>query len=132
MPVMIVDGDRQEEMVLLSVVEKADIYCVTWAYPDQFDSHIQVNGQLYVVPFNPVLYDANGTQLPDPDQETQLGSVKFELKAVEKDQYGSYSFLFDGTKGRSFKARLNWLVIPQTGAAAAVSIRMTLSTSPRQ
>ena len=181
MPARIVDGDRQEEMVLLSVIEKPDSYWVTWAYPDQFDYGIQSNGHLYVVPFNPVLYDANGmelsvpdhetqielwqyenslsNQLPDQDrakyvgtmhtfvlpksgvafpiyakqnvyarsfpekeafaeiefdgaevqasdkpveinQEIQLGSVKFKLKAIEKDQFGGFSFLFDGSEGR--------------------------------
>jgi hypothetical protein len=181
MPAMIVDGDRQEEMVVLSVVEKPDSYWVTWAYPDKLDSDIQINGQLYVVPFNPVLYDANGTELPEPNHETQLefwkyeeslrnqlsdqdqmkylgsmhtfivpkygvafpvyakqnvyersfpekeayaeiefdgtkvqtsdkpveinqeiqlGSVKFILRAIEKNQFGGYSFLFDGTEGK--------------------------------
>ena len=33
MPAIIVDGDRQEEMVVLAVVEKPDSYWVTWAYP---------------------------------------------------------------------------------------------------
>ena len=156
-------------------------YWVTWAYPDKIDDDIQINGQLYVVPFNPVLYDANGTELPEPDHETQLelwkyeeslrnqlsdqdqlkysgsmytfvvpksgvvfpvyakqnvyersfpekeayaeiefdgskvqtsdkpveinqeiqlGSVKFKLKAIEKNQFGGYSFLFDGTEGK--------------------------------
>jgi hypothetical protein len=181
MPGMIVDGDRQEEMVVLGVVEKSDSYWVTWAYPFQIDDNIQVNGQLYVSPFNPVLYDANGVELPAPDHETQLelweyeeslsnqlsdqdrlkyvgsmvtfavpksdivfpvyarqnvyersfpekeayaeiefdgskvqttdgpieinqeiqiGSIKFELKAIEKDPRGGYSFLFDGADGR--------------------------------
>lgn len=181
MPAMIVDGDRQEEMVVLAVVEKPDAYWVTWAYPNKRDYDIQINGQLYVVPFNPVLYDANGTQLPEPDhntqlelwkyekglrnqlseqdqmkysgsmhtamvpksgvvfpvyakqnlyersfpekgayadiefdgtkvqtsdkpvvidQEIQISSVKFELKTIEKNPYGGYSFLFDGTEGR--------------------------------
>ncbi len=180
MPAMIVDGDRQEEMVVLSVVEKPDSYWVTWAYPDKSDDGIQRNGYLYEQPFNPVLYDANGTQLPVPDHETQLelweyedslrnqlsdqegllydstlhtfvvpksgilypvyarqnvyertfpekeayvdvefdgskvqasdepveinreiqlGSVKFELEAIGKNQFGGYSFLFDGTEG---------------------------------
>ena len=181
MPAIIVNGDRQEKMVVLSVVEKPNSYWVTWAYPDKIDYDIQINGQLYVVPFNPVLYDANGTELPKPDHETQLalwkyeegvrnqlpdqdkmkysgsmhtfvvpksgvvfpvyakqnvyersfpekgayaeiefdgskvqtsnapveinqeirlGSVKFELKAIEKNPYGGYSFRFDGSQGR--------------------------------
>jgi len=181
MPAMIVDGDRQEEMVVLSVVEKPDSYWVTWAYPFKIDYDIQINGQLYVSPFNPVLYDANGAELPEPNHETQLelwkyeeglrnhlpdqdrlkyamtmstfavpksgivfpvyarqnvyersfpekeaytdiefdgtkvqtsdkpveinqeiqlGSVKFKLNAIEKNPYGGYSFLFDGTEGK--------------------------------
>jgi len=182
MPGMIVNGDRQEEMIVLAVVEKPDSYWVTWAYPDKSDDDIQRNGYLYEQPYNPVLYDANGTQLPVPNHETQLqlwqyqeslfnqlsgqdqlkyyphtmytivvpksgvafpiyakqnvyersfpekenyadiefdgtkvqtsdepveinqkiqlGSVKFELEAIEKNQFGGYSFLFDGTEGK--------------------------------
>ncbi len=179
-PAMIVNGDRQENMIVFAVVEKPDSYWVTWAYPDKSDYDIQRNGNLYEQLYNPVLYDANGTQLPVPDHETQLvlweyedslrnqlsdqegllydvtlhtfvvpksgilypvyarqnvyersfpekdayaeiefdgskvqssdepveinqeiqlGSVKFELKAIEKNQFGGYSFLFDGTEG---------------------------------
>ncbi len=182
MRAMIVDGNRQEDMVVLSVVEQPEAYWVTWAYPDRFDDDIQINGRLYEVPFNPVLYDANGVELPVPDletqiklwnyeeslrsqlssdedglkyigsmhtflvpkagvafpvyakqnvyersfpekeafaeiefdgtkvqtsdrpveinQEIQLGSVKFKLEDIEKNQFGGYSFLFDGTDGR--------------------------------
>jgi hypothetical protein len=181
MPAMIVDGDRQEQMVVLGVVEQPESYWITWAYPDKTDNDIQINGQLYVVPFNPVLYDANGTELPGPNQETQLelwkyeeglrnqlsgqdqmkysgsmhtfvvpksgvvfpvyakqnvyersfpekvayaeiefdgtkvqtsdkpveinqeiqlGSVKFKLQAIGKNQFGGYSFFFDGTEGK--------------------------------
>ncbi len=188
MPAMIVDGDRQEKMVVISVVEKAESYWVTWAYPDKFDKDVRGNGQLYVVPFNPVLYDANGRELPGPNHETQielweyeeslrnqlsdqdemkygstmhtfaisksdvvfpvyarqnvyersfpekeayadikfdgskvqnsdkpveidqeirLGSVKFELKAIEKNPYGGYSFLFDGSKGKVIQCLVN-------------------------
>jgi hypothetical protein len=181
MPTMIVDGDRREEMVALAVVEKPDAYWVTWAFPGKRDNDIQINGQLYIIPFNPVLYDANGTELPEPDHETQLqlwqyeeslrsqlsgqdqlkylgsmytfaipksgvafpvyakqnvyersfpekeayaeiefdgskvqtsdnpveinqeiqlGSVKFTLSAIEKNQFGGYSFIFNGTEGK--------------------------------
>jgi hypothetical protein len=181
MPAMVVDGDRQEDMVVLAIIEKPEVYWVTWAYPFNHDEDIQINGHLYISPFNPVLYDANGTPLPAPNYETQielwqyedslrnqlsdedqikyggslhtfaipksgiafpvyvkqnvyersfpekaayadvefdgtevqnsdepveinqeiqLGSVKFELKAIEKSQYGGYSFLFNGTEGR--------------------------------
>lgn len=180
MPGRIVNGDHQENMIVLAVVEKPDSYWVTWAYPDKSDDDIQRNGYLYEQLYNPVLYDANGTQLPVPDHETQLelwqyedslrnqlsdqegalydstlhtfvvpksgilypvyarqnvyersfpekeayaeiefdgskvqssdepveinqeiqlGSVKFELDAIEKNQFGGYSFLFDGTEG---------------------------------
>ncbi len=182
MPAMIVDGDRQDEMVVLAVAEQPEVYWVTWAYPYQFEEGIQRNGQLYVDPFNRFLYDANGKPLPAPDHETQLklwdyeeslfkqlsdqdqlkyyphtmytivvpksgvafpiyakqnvyersfpekeayvdvefdgnkvqasdesvkinreiqiGSVKFELEAIEKNQFGGYSFLFDGAEGK--------------------------------
>lgn len=181
MPAMIVDGDRQEEMTVLSTIEKPDSYWVTWAYTEKYDDDITHNGNLYIAPFNPVLYDANGVQLPEPNHETQLevwqfedslrehlsdqdqvkyasslhtfvvpksdvtfpvyakqnvfersfpekesyaeiefdgtkvqtsdepveinediqiGSVKFKLRAIEKNQFGGYSFLIDGTEGR--------------------------------
>jgi hypothetical protein len=187
-PTIIVDGDRQEDMVVLSVVEKPDSYWVTWGYPDQYDDDIHSNGYLYVVPFNPVLYDANGAVLPEPDHETQLelwkyedrlrnqlsdqdgmkydstmhtfvvprsgvvfpvyarqdvyersfpekeayaeiefdgskvqtsdkpveinqkiqlGSVKFKLDAIEKNQYGGYSFLFDGAEGQVIQCQVD-------------------------
>ena len=181
MPAMIVDGNRQEDMILLSVVEQPEVYWVTWAFPDRFGDGIQLNGRLYEVPFNPVLYDANGVELPAPSHETQLelwtyeeslrsqlsnqdamkyigslytfvvpksgvafpvyakqnvfersfpekeayaevefdgskvqtsdqpveihqeiqiGAVKFKLEAIEKNQFGGYSFHFDGTDSR--------------------------------
>jgi len=182
MPGMLVNGDRQEEMIVLAVVENPESYWVTWAFPSKSDDDIQRNGDLYEQAFNPVLYDANGTQLPEPNHETQLqleqyevslfnqlsgqdqlkyyphtmytivvpksgvafpiyakqnvyersfpekeyyadiefdgtkvqtsdepveinqkiqlGSVKFELEAIEKNQFGGYSFLFDGTEGK--------------------------------
>jgi hypothetical protein len=78
MPALVVDGDRQEEMVVLAVVEKPEAYWVTWAYPFRRDGDIQINGHLYVSPFNPVLYDANGTELPAPDHETQVELWKYE------------------------------------------------------
>jgi len=78
MPAMMVDGDRQEEMVVLAMVEQPDAYWVTWAYPGKRDNDIQINGELYAVPFNPVLYDANGAELQEPDHETQLELWKYE------------------------------------------------------
>ncbi len=177
----IIDGDRQEDMTILAVVEKPEAYWVTWAYPLHVDEDIQINGHLTFSPFDPVLYDSYGKKLPEPNQETQLelwqyedtlrdqlsekdrmmfgvtlhtfvvprtgvafpvmvkqnvyersfpekkeyaeiefdgtrvqasgepveinqeirlGSVKFELIAIEKNPYGGYSFLFDGTEGK--------------------------------
>ena len=169
-------------MTILAVVEKPDSYWVTWSFEFSADDDIQLNGQLYELPFTPVLYDANGIKLPETDHETQLelweyeeglrnqlsdqdqvkyvgpmmhtfvvpksgvafpvyakqnvyersfpekeayaeiefdgtkvqtsdqpveinqeiqlGSVKFELAAIEKNQFGGYSFLFDGTEGK--------------------------------
>jgi hypothetical protein len=193
MPARIIDGDRQEEMAVLAVVEKPEAYWVTWAYPNKFDSDIQVNGHLYISPFNPVLYDANGAELPAPDHETrvelwkyedslrnqlsdqdqmkylgsmhtfvvpksgvifpvyarqnvyersfpekaayaeiefdgarvqtsgepveinqeiQLGSVKFMLKAIEKDPYGGYSFYFDGAEGEVVQCQVDLVGYP--------------------
>ncbi len=187
MPAMIVDGDRQEDMVVLGVVEKTDAYWVTWAYPFKINPEIQVNGQLSVSPFNPVLYDAHGVELPEADHDTQLelwkyedslrnqlpeqdrmnyamtmhtfivpklsvafpvyvrlnvyersfpekeafaevefdgskvqssdkpveinqeiqiGSVKFRLNTIEKNEYGGYTFVFDGAEGKVIQCRL--------------------------
>jgi len=111
MPAMIVSGDRQEEMVLLSVVEQPDTYWLTWAYPDQFDTGIRVNGQRYATPFNPALYDANGVELPAPDHETQLELWKYEdsLRDQLSDQ--------DGLK---YSGTLRTFVVPKTGVAFPV------------
>ena len=188
MPAMIINGDRQEGMDVISVVEKPDSYWVTWAYPNKFDFEVQAGGHLYIVPYNPVLYDANGKELPEPDHETQLelwefeaglhnqiseqlmkysglinmhtfvvpksgvafpvyakqnvyersfpekeayaeiefdgskvqisdkpleinqqiqiGSVKFKLNAVGKNEYGGYSFFFDGTEGKVVQCKV--------------------------
>ena len=78
LPVGIVDGDRQEDMSLLSVVEKPDSYWVTWCFPMKYDMNVQINGQLYEIPFNAVLYDANGKELPEPSREAQLEIWKYE------------------------------------------------------
>ncbi len=49
--------------------------------------------------------NSNGSQVQTSDnpveinQEIQLGSVKFKLEAIEKNQYGGYSFLFNGADG---------------------------------
>ena len=117
MPAMIVDGDRQEEMVVLSVVEKPDSYWVTWAYPDKSDDGIQRNGYLYEQPFNPVLYDANGTQLPVPDHETQLELWEYEdsLRNQLSDQEG---LLYDST--------LHTFVVPKSGILYPVYARQNV------
>jgi hypothetical protein len=78
MPAMIVDGDRQEEMTVLGMLENPDSYWVTWAYPDKYDNGIQVNGYLYLKPFNPVFYDANGIELPSPNHELQVQIWEYE------------------------------------------------------
>jgi len=204
MPAMIVDGDRQDEMVVLSVVEKPEAYWVTWAYPFRHDDDIQINGQLYVAPFNPVLYDATGAVVSEPDHETQLelweyedslrnqlsdqdrlkygmtmrtfavpksgvvfpvyakqsvyersfpekevsaeiefdgtsvqtsnkpveinqeiqlGSVKFELKAIEKNPRGGYSFLFDGSEGKVIQCLVE-LVNQPTNVGGSSSLNL--------
>jgi hypothetical protein len=117
MPAMIVDGDRQEEMVVLAVVEKPDSYWVTWAYPDKSDDGIQRNGYLYEQPFNPVLYDANGTQLPVPDHETQLELWEYEdsLRNQLSDQEG---LLYDST--------LHTFVVPKSGILYPVYARQNV------
>ena len=117
MPAMIVDGDRQEEMVVLAVIEKPDSYWVTWAYPDKSDDGIQRNGYLYEQPFNPVLYDANGTQLPVPDHETQLELWEYEdsLRNQLSDQEG---LLYDST--------LHTFVVPKSGILYPVYARQNV------
>ena len=117
MPAMIVDGDRQEEMVVLSVVEKPDSYWVTWAYPDKSDDGIQRNGYLYEQPFNPVLYDANGRELPVPDHETQLELWEYEdsLRNQLSDQEG---LLYDST--------LHTFVVPKSGILYPVYARQNV------
>jgi hypothetical protein len=49
-------------------------------------------------------FDATQVQTSDQpveiNQEIQLGSVKFNLEAIGKNQFGGYSFLFDGTEGK--------------------------------
>ena len=111
MPAVIVDGDRQENMVILGVVEKPESYWVTWAYPDKRDDDIQINGQLYVVPFNPILYDANGSELPAPDHETQIELWKYEegLRNQLSDQ--------DGMK---YADTMRTFVVPKSGVAFPV------------
>ncbi len=114
MPAEIMDGDRREEMIVLGVVEKMDSYWVTWAYPDQRDDDIQINGQLYVTPFNPVLYDANGVELPEPDHETRLELWNYEdsLRNQLSDQ--------DRLK---YVSTMHTFVVPKSGIAFPVYAR---------
>jgi len=144
MPAMIVDGDRQEEMVILGVIEKPEAYWVTWAYPEKADDDIQLNGQLYVSPFNPVLYDANGRQLPEPDHETQLelwdyeDSLRNRLSSPEQDQYvGSLHTFIVPKSGVAFpvyaKQNVYKLSFPEKEAYAEVEFdgaRVQTSDSP--
>ncbi|NLG41588.1 MAG: hypothetical protein GX544_07780, partial [Chloroflexi bacterium] len=101
----------------LAVVEKPDSYWVTWAYPDKSDDGIQRNGYLYEQPFNPVLYDANGTQLPVPDHETQLELWEYEdsLRNQLSDQEG---LLYDST--------LHTFVVPKSGILYPVYARQNV------
>lgn len=111
MPALIVDGDRQEEMVVLAVVEQPEAYWVTWAYSDKHDDDINDNGYLYVAPFNPALYDADGSELPAPDHETQLELWRYEdsLRSQLSDQ--------DGLK---YAATLHTFVVPKSGVVFPV------------
>lgn len=117
MPALIVDGERQEEMVLLGVVEKPDSYWVTWAFPEKDDRDIHVNGYLFIMPFNPVLYDANGVQLPPPDQETdtELWQLKDSLRNRLPEQ--------DRIK---YTSTMVSLVIPKTGVAFPVYAKQNI------
>lgn len=101
-PAGIVDGDRQNDMTVLSVLEKPDSYWVTWCFPMEYDPDVQGNGQLYEMPFNPVLYDANGAELPDPSREVQLEIWKYETGLQEqlsdKDRLNCYLQTFEISK----------------------------------
>jgi len=50
-----------------------------------------------------VEFDGSKVQASDEpveiNREIQIGSVKFRLNAIGKNQFGGYSFLFDGTEG---------------------------------
>jgi hypothetical protein len=78
MPAVIVDGDHQDTMTVLSVIEKQDSYWVTWGFTGKYDKDVHRNGQLYEMTFNPVLYDANGKEFPEPSQETRQEIWKYE------------------------------------------------------
>ena len=84
MPATIVDGDRQEEMSVLGVAEKEDSYWVTWASPMPRDPDIQVNGFLRMMPFNAVLYDANGVEQPPADLELQNELWDFQESLLDQ------------------------------------------------
>lgn len=67
MPEMIIDGYRQEEMTLLSVVEKPDSYWVTWAFPLSIEpglDDVSIAGLNFIMPGSVELYDANGEIIP--------------------------------------------------------------------
>lgn len=111
LPAGIVDGDPREEMVVLAVVEKPESYWVTWAFSQENESGVHVNGQKYIIPFNPVLYDANGAELPQPDFETQIELWEYEedLRAQLSDQ--------DLMK---FSEVMHTFVVPKSGIAFPV------------
>ena len=54
--------------------------------------------------FVDVEFDGSKVQASDEpveiNREIQIGSVKFRLNAIGKNQFGGYSFLFDGTEGK--------------------------------
>ena len=58
-----------------------------------------------------VEFDGTKVQTSDQpveiNQEIQLGSIKFKLESIEKNQYGGYSFLFDGTEGKVVKCTVS-------------------------
>jgi hypothetical protein len=111
MPQAILDGERMEGMDVLGVVEQPDAYWVTWAYPDRGDNDIQINGQLYIAPFNPVVYDATGAELPAPDHETQLELWKYE-EGVRNQLSGEDQLKYTGT--------MHTFVVPKTGVTFPV------------
>ena len=115
-PAMITDGDRQEEIIILSVVEKPDSYWVTWTYPDKSDDEIQINGYLYLAPFNPTMYDANGVELPAPDIETQLEHWQYQESVrnqLSDEEQMKYSFIYTST-------------VPKQGAAFPVYFKQNV------
>lgn len=192
MPEMIIDGDRHEEMIVLSVVEKPDAYWVTWAFPVSVDplDDVSISGVNFVLPGSvEVLYDAKGEiiptrggmlwnnfqqdllrQLPEEDQfkywplasmrtfavtksgvefpvymkvniiersipekedyteiefdgsliqsedqpvvfnqDIEIGDVKFKLRSIYIDLWGSYAFRFDGSEGKVIECELEIL-----------------------
>jgi len=71
----------------------------------------------YEQPFNPVLYDANGRELPVPDHETQLELWEYEdsLRNQLSDQEG---LLYDST--------LHTFVVPKSGILYPVYARQNV------
>ncbi|NMB88243.1 MAG: hypothetical protein GYA17_07770, partial [Chloroflexi bacterium] len=116
-PAGILAGDRQEEMILLAVVERPESYWVTWAYPDQYDPEIRANGRRYLEPFNPVLFDANGAPLPEPDHATRLELWQYEDGLRQQ---------LSDPEAMQYAATLHTFVVPRSGVAFPVYARQTL------
>ena len=190
-PEMIIDGDRQAEMTLLSVVEKPDSYWVTWAFPISKDplDDVSISGVNIILPGSEeILYDANGEKIPPAnimwadfqqdllrqlpeedqikywssasvrtfavpksgvefpvymkvnviersipekkdfvdvefdgdliqsadqpvvfDQDLEIGDIKFKLRSIFIDMWGSYAFKFDGSEGKVIECELEIL-----------------------
>lgn len=192
MPERVIDGDRHEDMIVLSVAENPDSYWVTWAFPISKDplDDVSISGENIILPGSvEILYDANGEiipprdgmmwadfqqdllrQLPEEDQikywslasvrtfavpksgvefpvymkvnviersilekedyaeiefdgsliqsadqpvvfdqDIEIGEIKFKLKSIYIDIWGSYAFKFDGSEGRVIECELEVL-----------------------
>jgi len=113
MPEMIIDGDRQAEMTLLSVVEKPDSYWVTWAFPVSFDQEVSMNGMLFYMPNSPELFDANGEKIPFQD------SLAENLHDFEQDLLRQ---LPDEDQSKYFASIQTW-AIPKSGITFPVYVK---------
>ncbi|NLB72199.1 MAG: hypothetical protein GX797_09395 [Chloroflexi bacterium] len=67
------------------------------------------------------------------NQEIQLGSVIFKLATIEKNQFGGYSFHFDGTEGNIVQCLVDLVGYPTNmSGGRALACWMTLSIFIRQ
>lgn len=107
-------GVRKESMTLLSIVEQPNETWLTFGYPNLFDEEIQQNGQLYLAPFNPTLYDGNGRELPAADLQTQQELWAYEDSLMNRLS-DTEAFRYDGSL-RSF-------IVPISGVDYPVYIR---------
>jgi hypothetical protein len=113
-PAKIITGDREDDLTLLSIVEQPGETWLTFGYPNLFDDEVQLNGQRYLAPFNPTLYDANGLELPAADLPTQQEFLAYEDSLINHLS-DSDAFRYDGT--------LHSFVVPTTGVDFPVYIR---------